>query len=375
MDSIEKAIRSAFAKGDPTDRAFREKVYRSAFGALDRAIQTSPNMTEAIAARRRETLLAAITAIETEFVPARPAEAPPVQPAPQQPAAGTPAPEVAAPRSADFGPVDPGSVDFDVAAPDARGPAPEPDFLPTLDGERRPAGRPVEAGKGAGKGAGKRAGEAVEAPLREGRRRRPRRRFRFAGLLVGLLLLAGVAAVGWWLAGPGGAGLVPPRPPQSGGDAAPPIPGEADAFAGWIDIFTPADPTTVAAPGDSRAEVMEEDGEQFIRVSSGTSGSPVLFDIGQGILEQVAGRRAVFNIVARAQDGQETQISVDCSLGELGDCGRKRYAVGTTREEFLFEIDLPAAQPGSGGTIAVNPDIDGGGKAVDIYAIRVLPTQ
>src|SRR5690606_28606899 len=133
MDSIEKAIRTAFAKGDPSDRAFREKVYRSAFGALDRSLEASPNMTPAIAARRRETLLAAITSIETEFVPAKAAAPqtqrpqPAVQPQPQAPVqprpaaptpASAPAPEVAAPSP-------------------ARG---EPAFAPTLDGEdRRPA--------------------------------------------------------------------------------------------------------------------------------------------------------------------------------------------------------------------------------------------
>lgn len=364
MDSIEKAIRSAFAKGDPGDRAFREKVYRSAFGALDRALQASPNMTEAIAARRRETLLAAITAIETEFVPARPAEAATRQPASPPPRQAAPA---VAPEMAASDEVAAPEVAPEMAAP-ARGRREEPTFAPSLDGERRPAaGPPGKAGSGADGG--------IEAPPREGRRRRPRRRFGLAGLLVLLLLVAGAAAALWWLAGSGGPGLVRPQPPQAGGDAAPRIPGAADALEGWIDIFTPADPTTVAAPGDSQAEVMEDDGERFIRIRSGASGSPVLFDIGQGILEQAAGRRAVFNVVARAPDGRGTQISVDCSLGELGDCGRKRYAVGATREEFLFEIDLPATRPGSGGTIAVHPDIEGGGRSVDIYAIRLLPAQ
>lgn len=337
MDPIEKAIRSAFAKGDPGDRAFREKVYRSAFGALDRAIQTSPNMTEAIAARRRETLLAAITAIETEFVPARPA-------AP----AAAPTPEVRAPE---------------VGVPEAPAPepvAPEPALSPTLDGERRPAARRREGGGTVGRGA--------RMPPREDRRR-PRRRWRAAGVLVLLLVLLGAAA--WWLAGPGSV----LQQPRAGDEAAPRVPGAADTPESWIDIFTPADPTTVSAPGDSQAEVMEDDGGRFIRIRSGASGSPVLFDIGQGILERAAGERAVFNIVARAAAGAATQISVDCSLGELGDCGRKRYAVGAAREEFLFEIDLPAVRPGSGGTIAINPDIEGGGKAVDIYAIRILPAR
>lgn len=356
MDSIEKAIRTAFAKGDPTDRAFREKVYRSAFGALDRALETNPNMTDAVAARRRETLLAAITAIETEFVPARPASGPAPQVQPAQPQAQ---PRPGAPQAAPRGAPTP-----DIAAPsrddgDAA-------FSPTLDGERRQAAprRAVSLD------------EALDAaPPREARRARPRRRFPFVGLLVLLVILAAIGGAIWWLIVSGTARDMVAAPPQAGDNGGPRIPGNAQTFEGWLDVFTPADPATVAAPGDSRAEVMQDDGEQFIRIRSGASGTPVLFDVGQGVLEQVAGRRAVFNIVARTEEGQETQISVDCSLGELGDCGRKRYAVGATRGEFLFEIELPARNPGSGGTIAINPDIDGAGKSVDIFAIRVLPAD
>src|SRR5690606_16433220 len=164
MDSIEKAIRSAFAKGDPADRAFREKVYRSAFGALDRNLKTNPNMTEAIAQRRREALLAAVTAIETEFVPARPAE--------PQTAAPSVAPEKPAP-----------SVAPDSPAPASRERG-EPAFAPTLDGERRP-----------------RAQRRAKAPKRRGGgRRAPRLRWRLAGLLLFLLLLGAAAAGLWWLA-------------------------------------------------------------------------------------------------------------------------------------------------------------------------------
>lgn len=341
MDPIEKAIRNAFAKGDPAERAFREKVYRSAFAALDRAIADSPNMTEAIAGRRRQALLAAITAIETEFVPARPAGV----------AAG--APQQMSPQE----PVQPATAEI---TPEV---SPEPPVVPavspTLEGERRPVRR--QADGASGKLAGGRKAPAG----------RPRR-FRFAGLLATLLLLAGIAAVGWWLVTSAGTGLLP-RPQDRA--PAPPAAANADALEGWIDIFSPSDPATIAAPGDSRAEVMEDDGQRFMRIHAGASGSPVLFDIGQGVLEQVAGGRAVFNIVARASDGEETQISVECSLGDLGDCGRKRYDVGATREEFLFEIDLAPVRPGSGGTIAIAPGIDGGSRSVDIYAIRVLPAR
>ncbi len=365
MDSIEKAIRSAFAKGDPSERAFREKVYRSAFGALDRSLKANPNVTEAIAQRRRETLLAAITVIETEFVPARPAPASaatqrPSQPAPrpQQP---VPAPDVvpeAAGRS----------------LPD-RDQVSASDVAPTLDGERRPVS--LGTGKPAVRQAAPQAApQATRAKpsLREGRRDRPRRRFRFAGPLAFLLLVALAGAAAWWLVVSGqGERLL--TPPQTGENGGPRIPGSADTSEGWIDIFTAADPTTVTAPGDTQAEVMEEEGTRFIRIRSGASGSPVLFDVGQGVLEDIAGRRAVFTIVAQAREGEETQISVDCEFGVLGDCGRKRYVAGASREEYLFEIDLPSQRPDAGGVIAINPDVEGRGRAVDIHAIRVRPAQ
>ncbi|MGB5800472.1 MAG: hypothetical protein WBG88_10240, partial [Mesorhizobium sp.] len=70
MDPIEKAIRNAFAKGNAEDRAFREKVYRSAFAALDRALQANPGITVETAIKRRKAMQARIAEIEAEFLPA-----------------------------------------------------------------------------------------------------------------------------------------------------------------------------------------------------------------------------------------------------------------------------------------------------------------
>jgi hypothetical protein len=151
----------------------------------------------------------------------------------------------------------------------------------------------------------------------------------------------------------------------------PPLHSEATVERNWITVFTPSDPTLANSPAGATAEVMQDESGAFLRVRSGESGAAVLFDVGQGILEQAAGKKALFDIVARAEEGQETEISVDCNFGELGDCGRKRYLVGYERGEYLFEIALPERDPGAGGTIAINSDFANGGKSVDIYEIRI----
>ncbi|MEO3998048.1 hypothetical protein [Mesorhizobium sp. CAU 1732] len=358
MDAIEKAIRNAFEKGDPRERAFREKVYRSAFAALDKALQANPNVTQAIADRRRQALSARVSEIESEFLPAVPAAAP-----------------APAPRTAGMGVEPPVRGEGGYARSQAG-------FEPTIDpNDRYRDQQPSDD-----------FDDEIEPQTYAGPPVGRRRGRKWARVFVAVTVLSAIVIGAWWAIG---GGLfrsaaerdqsVPnppqtveeedyqPQPPAAG--EPPRIAGGADSLAGWIAVFDPADPTTVAAPGDSRAEVMDDDGRQFIRIIGGASSAPILFDVGQGVLEQLAGRRAVFNIVARAEEGQGTQFSVDCNLGELGDCGRKRYAAGTTQEEFLFEITLPNTNPGAGGTIAINPDVENGGKALDIFAIRVSPAQ
>jgi len=108
-----------------------------------------------------------------------------------------------------------------------------------------------------------------------------------------------------------------------------------------------------------------------MRIRSGTAGAAVVFDVGQGIVEQIAGQNAAFDVSARAEDGSQRETSISCDFGQMGDCGRKRYVVGYERGEYLFDVQLPAHRPGAGGSIAVNSDFANEGKAVDIYEIKV----
>ncbi|TPK91000.1 hypothetical protein [Mesorhizobium sp. B2-4-17] len=370
MDAIEKAIRNALEKGNAEDRAFRERVYRSAFAALDRALQANPGVTVEAAIKRRKAIQAKITEIESEYLPAVPDVAPQIDAPAAGPAAGV-APAVETGQKAPSpavtvdGPVHPAS---DAAR--SRVLPVVPDIMPDA----------IDIAASAAPGA------ATEvAPDRDERRIRGRR-LPLTAIFFTVTLLAAIG-IGLFFAMQTGVfktaaqlNTAPPEaPPTVEGDDftpadganAPAKPGAPDQSRDWIDVFSPNDPTHVAAPSDAKAEVMKDDTGSFLRIQSGASGSAIAFDVGQGVLERLAGKHAVFDIIARAEDGKDTQISVDCNFGELGDCGRKRYAVGQQRNEYLFDVQFPNKHPGSAGTIAVNSDFDKQGKAVNIYEIRV----
>ncbi|WP_217575046.1 hypothetical protein [Mesorhizobium sp. GbtcB19] len=394
MDAIEKAIRNAFEKGNAEDRAFREKVYRSAFAALDRVLQANPNVTVEAAISRRKAVQAKITEIESEFLPAVPdVTLPPENVVPAGNAAAAPgvdapvasaAPSVDAPLppsqtasspSISFdGPVQPDASD----QPRSRVLPRVPDIMP--DETALPDAPSLDDSPGAPVGNG-----AQVTPDRDERRIRGRRLPLTAIFVVATLLAA--AGIGLYFAKQTGVfktaaelNTGPPEPTPTLDDedssqpaepGSPQKPGQADQSKNWINVFSPADPTHVSTPSDANAEVMKDDTGQFLRIRSGASGSAIAFDVGQGVLEKLAGKHAMFDIVARSEEGKETQISIDCNFGDLGDCGRKRYAVGHERNEYLFDVQFPNKHPGAAGTIAVNSDFDQKGKSVDIYEIRV----
>jgi hypothetical protein len=311
LDAIEKAIRNALDKGDAGDRAYRERVYRSAFAALERALSSREAVSaEAVEIRRRR-LRQRIAEIESEFVPA-------------------------------------------LETPGAR--------------ERRPRSEPSLD-----------PGERTAARVR---RRPPRRRAR-RGLAFGFVAVLLVATLGigaWWTLQVGILKTASerdtrvPNPPATlddedfspGGAAAP----GADSGREWIVVFSPQAASDVTVPGGTTAEIVEEDGASYLRIRADGE-SAVLFDLGQGTLERLAGGRAMFSIQARVPEGEPTRISVECDMAGLGDCGRKRFEVGRTFTELLFETDLPDRTPGAAGTIAVHPAIEGGGATIDIGEIRV----
>jgi hypothetical protein len=364
LEAIEKAIRNAFERGNPEDRAYRVKVYRSAFAALERAIASSGDSRSEAAEARRKALKLRIVELEAEFlpsedasprVPSTPVGAPPVEPDLRHEAGG----EIPAPSFDDAGPV---------GEPTGFEPRLEPDDYRQSPASPDPAGPSLQV-----------------APRGERRRKRRRTgRSLLTALLVGVLVLAAIGAGLWWVGntglqlisgGPETAADSPPQTLQEENlqqqDAAPSTIGSAARDQKWITIFTPVDPTTVTTPEAGTAEVLEEEGGKLLRIRSASAGSEFAFDVGVGVLERLAGKHAVFDVIAHSEEGKETQMSVNCDLGPLGQCGRKRYQVGRDRNDFLFEMDLPGKKPSAAGRITIDPDLSGKGNPLDIIEIRV----
>ncbi len=366
MDPIEKAIRSAFEKGNAEDKAFRESIYRKAFAALDRALQANPNLTVEAAISRRKVLQAKIVEIESEFLPA----VGPAAPAMPDPLAG--AFEV----RMEPGAAPPIAPEVRVEAPGPSARAGAPGDLAGLDvaADRRSApraGPPVDTGA------------EVRPDPDAARTRRRRRPFAIFFIVATLLALLGMGLLFAYQTGlflsPSERDTSVPNPPTTGesedfipeNEEPPVLSSEPEAQRDWISIFTAAAASSVSAPSGTTAEAKQDDSGSFIRIRSGNSGAAIVFDVGQGVLEKIAGKKATFDIIARASDGEDTEMAVDCDFGELGDCGRKRYALGYERADFLFELDLPAEQPGAAGSIAIVSDFANSGKSVDIYEIKV----
>lgn len=358
MDVIEKAIRSAFDKGDATDRAFREKVYRQAFAALDRALQNNPAVTVETAMQRRKQLQSKIVEIEQEQLSGPSFE--------DDVSLDAPLPEID-PRD-HIAPPSPPPVAPPVSHEPWQEPPPEPRRGRVEPGFDEPSfsAEPGELSAGERNGA---------APPR---RRKGRR---FVRMFIGVTLFAMLALGVWWAAQTGL--LTRAQPPEQfettqepesfePGQDEPPVQAAKPADnRTWVTIFRPTDMESISPPGDATAELKRGDNGDFVQIKSGPSGSAVMFDVGQGVLQKIAGKKATFDIIAKTLPGEKTQMSVLCNFGELGDCGRKRYDVSDARADYLFELTLPNTAPGAGGTIAIDSDFNKTGKSVDIYEIRV----
>ncbi|TMV06153.1 hypothetical protein [Brucella haematophila] len=338
MDSIERAIRNAFAKADAYNPATRQRIYESAWGAHERALAANTALSDAQKEQRRQKLKDAISDIEQEF---------------------------SAPRQSE----EQGEPSLD---------APHRDD-PVLGGAAAVGGAPaLDTGDIRSRASKKKGGSAdlgYEGGVsRKEKRGKKKRHSPFYSYGIPALVLFVAVMIGYSLyssfidlsRGPSSSPL------HSDGGGAPLKDGEEPGGAKWITIFQPSEATRMSVQGSATAEILRDGPSSFARVKSSGEGDTVKFDVGEGILDQLAGKTATFDIIAKADGGKITQMSVSCDFAGFGDCGRRRYDVGESRNDFLFDLDFAGGKKaGRAGVITINSDLSGSGKPVDIYEIRV----
>lgn len=328
MESIDRAIRGAFAKTEAHNPATRQRIYEAAWGAHERALVANTTLSEEQKQKRREKVKDTISRIEREY-----------KIAPQPPSQSTQAPSI-----------DPilGSVTASSRlAPD------NSENGSTIKESRRTRNSEYDRGV---------------APRNRPAKRSPV----IVRLGIPLLILLVLVIVGYSLFNTFAnfQRNSQTTPLHANSVMSPLREGEDPEGRNWIDIYTPQDATRIGLNGRAQARIMHEGNRSFVRVESSGTGDTVTFEVGQGLLDQLAGKKATFDIVASSE--VTTQISVSCDFGSLGDCGRRRYGVNDSISDFLFDIDMSSGQkPAGSGIITIHSDLSGNGKPVDIYAIRV----
>lgn len=355
MEAIEQAIRNALAKADAANPAVRQKIYESAWTAHERSLAANGALDEQQRNERRERLKATITRVENGAA----AQQPPLRPEPsgrQEPAVPTVEP-AARPQSA----------------------RPEPAFADAPRGERR---EPVLGEDEALLGTpdlpagGATTADNYRPDYRSRRKHRQSEGSRVGGLRKFLIVAAllAVALGGLWYVA---SGLIAVKPsttaasnPPASGSHEPLKEGQLPPEGTWIEIFGPADTSQVSVSGRATASIAGDQAQKFLRVKSPGEADEISFAVGPGVLQQIAGKKAVFDILAKTE-GPATQMAVSCDFGSAGDCGRKRYDVSDATSEYLVQVELPAGSGNGTGAIKINSDISGAGKSVDILAIRL----
>ena len=345
---FEELIRKALARHDQPSPQQRAAVYRSSQGALERMIAGNDNITDETADAQRKRLGLAIQTVEREYRARVAAEATAIPAAPP-PAASRPLPDPptrtrAAPGEEMARTHQDAPVRLEPAA-EAR----------ELRAER--ASGPSLAVGGAGE-------------------RRP-----YARMLLWVIILTGIAVAIWWavvslpaLVQQTLGGAVPNPSPSFTSGPFDPAEGE-----GWVTLFDPqSNPQDLDTAGAGEAILLRVDNATMARLTPPRDGTATMrLRLPPGPLEDLRGKAATFEILAKADAGENQQFALQCRFASLGKCGRKRFRGATEAQPYIFDVLLNDADLETGETayLDVTPDLQGQGRPLDLFAVRVRESR
>lgn len=339
MQSIERAIRNAFAKANTNSSESRQRIYEAAWGAHERALSANANLSDEQKDKRRQSFKKAISAIEQEY-------------------ASTPMPAEQHELRSDI------SSGSDPVLHDSDG-----SFAPSLDtADLRPTGKKQ-------KSAYIEPASKTRSSRKAGQKKRGSRLYRY-GLPALVILVCAFIGYSLYNSFTDFTRRTTTSPLHADSSMAPIREGEDPSGRKWIVIFQPSEATRMTVNGRATATIATDGRASFARIATFGQNEVVTFDVGEGILNQLAGKQVTFDIAARSDGGNVTQMTVSCDFSGMGDCGRRRYDVGETLNDFLFDVTFsPSVASRGAGKIMINSDLTGSGKPVDIYSIRVTASD
>jgi hypothetical protein len=146
--------------------------------------------------------------------------------------------------------------------------------------------------------------------------------------------------------------------------------------ADWIQIFGPTDAAKAVSGSQAKIENVSENEGPTVRLTSQSSGDEgnVAIAVPAATLQKLSGKPATVAMTLQAITDAPTQITVECSFGTYGGCGRHRFDVTRQKSDALFQLRFDKPLPADAtGNLVFNSDVDGKSTGVNIYAIRVLP--
>lgn len=139
---------------------------------------------------------------------------------------------------------------------------------------------------------------------------------------------------------------------------------------GWVQVFNPANVTSLAVQGVATAQVHNEADTNFVRISADKVGDAAIIEIGQGALIKLRGKTATFNVIARSASRKMAQLSLMCYSGREGIADRYRFEVSPTIGSFLFQVHIPQSLSGPI-KLYITSDLLDQKREVDIFSVLV----
>ncbi|WP_421404985.1 hypothetical protein [Agrobacterium fabrum] len=382
MSGLETAIRNALEKSDRSNAEVRARIYQSSRQALEAGLRKQGIDDPQVVAQQRQRLESLIHLIENEERNRL------LDRVEQQ--LRPPAPESPVEHDHAVDPVSqPAHHDHVAVEPELRG-----ETRDVRPGAAAIAQEPPNGGRRNGKPP-RRGSSAADSSLAfrpEGAVGRRKRRGLFARLFIYLTLLAFIGFGAWWvyssglLLSPEQRDTSVPNPPAqvqaedfNGTEPAPSLSAGRGFSDDWVEVFNAERGSSgVSAGPRASVENVATPAGKVIRVTSKSvaQDGAVSVEVPVEVMRDMAGKSSTISITLQSSSDRQTQVSVSCDFATLGDCSRHRFTATAERADMLLNTTFERSlAPNAPGKIFINSDIDGSGRPINLYSVRILPGQ